>query len=255
MRYALKFAYYGKGFHGFARQPNMLTVEGEIIRVLKENNIIASAKDAVFRSASRTDKGVSAFGNVVAFNAVKKMNADDLGGLNRSLKNIYFYGIKEVDDGFYPRFARMRWYRYYMNGRNVDKNKFLRAAVLFTGTHDFSNFARVEIHRNPVRRIENIVVEWFEDNIVAVNFYAQSFLWQQVRRIVAAMEKVGRGVLDERMVEDALMHPEKKVDFGVANAELLVLVDVLYGFEFEVNEKVFGCLKEIERRIVESLSG
>ena len=255
MRYALKFTYYGKGFHGFARQPNVLTVEGEIIRVLKENNIISSAKESVFRSASRTDKGVSAFGNVVAFNTMKRMEVDDLKDLNSDLNDIYFYGLKHVSEGFYPRYARMRWYRYYMRVDDLDTNRFLRAAVLFTGTHDFSNFARVEKHRSPVRRIENIVVEETENDVVTVDFFAQSFLWQQVRRMVAAMEKVGMNALDEKRMEYALTHGEERVDFGIANAESLVLVDVLYDIDFEVNEEVSGCLKEIEKRIVRSLFG
>ena len=60
MRVAVKIAYNGKQFLGYARQPLLKTVEGDIIQNLEKKGIINSAKEALFRSASRTDKGVSA---------------------------------------------------------------------------------------------------------------------------------------------------------------------------------------------------
>lgn len=39
-RVALKIAYIGSNFHGYQRQPNYRTVEGELLRVFKETNII-----------------------------------------------------------------------------------------------------------------------------------------------------------------------------------------------------------------------
>ncbi|HEC95197.1 MAG TPA: tRNA pseudouridine(38-40) synthase TruA, partial [Thermoplasmatales archaeon] len=95
MRYALKVAYDGKVFHGCARQPNLVTVEGEVIRIRQDHNMITTTQDAMFRSASRTDKGVSALGNVVAFNTFRRIKLDDLHDLNIDSNSIYFYGIKE----------------------------------------------------------------------------------------------------------------------------------------------------------------
>ncbi|HID25025.1 MAG TPA: tRNA pseudouridine(38-40) synthase TruA [Thermoplasmata archaeon] len=252
MRYALKVAYDGKVFHGFARQPNLVTVEGEIIRILQDHNIITVPQDAMFRSASRTDKGVSALGNVVAFNTFRRIELNNLHDLNNSSSNIYFYGTKEVNNIFYPRHAKMRWYRYYLKvNADMDKDVFLKAAVVFTGTHDFSNFARVETHRSPVRKIENIVVEWVKDDFVVIDFYAQNFLWQQVRRIVAAMKKVGEGLVDVRTLNYTLTHPGKRFDFGVAPAESLILMDVFYDFEFEYQKDASHRLKTLEKKIVQ----
>jgi len=45
MRVALKFAYNGKTFYGYARQPKFKTVEGEIINNLIKNNLIKNTKD------------------------------------------------------------------------------------------------------------------------------------------------------------------------------------------------------------------
>ncbi len=56
----LKFAYDGTKFYGYQRQPDKPTVEGEIISVLRDSGL-----DATIKSASRTDRGVSALGNVI----------------------------------------------------------------------------------------------------------------------------------------------------------------------------------------------
>lgn len=61
-RYALKVYYDGSNFFGSQRQPNQRTVEGELLSAFKK----LGAKIEKFQSAGRTDKGVSAFGNVFA---------------------------------------------------------------------------------------------------------------------------------------------------------------------------------------------
>ena len=119
MRIAIKFAYDGRAFHGYARQPKLKTVEGDIVDSLFNNGFIKDPKKSVFRSASRTDKGVSALGNVVAFNTdvSKKQIIKDLFNENPS---IIFYGIKEVNQDFYPIYAKLRQYRYYLTSNNFD---------------------------------------------------------------------------------------------------------------------------------------
>ena len=67
MYIAIKFAYDGRNFYGYARQPKLKTVEGELIKSLIKKEIIENTKKSCFRSASRTDKGVSAIGSVVSF--------------------------------------------------------------------------------------------------------------------------------------------------------------------------------------------
>ena len=148
MRIALKFAYDGHIFHGYARQPGLKTVEGEIISILVREEYIKNAKDSIFRSSSRTDKGVSALGNVIAFNTDKPID-NILKQINTKTEEILFYGIKEVEPDFYPRYAKQRIYRYYLKNNNFDMEKIISAASLFTGTHNFSNFARVEEGKNP----------------------------------------------------------------------------------------------------------
>ena len=110
MRVALKFAYDGRKFHGYARQPNLKTVEGDLIKSLVKYGFIEDTKESRFRSASRTDKGVSALCNVVAFNTEDSKKLI-LERLSDEFTDILTYGITEAESDFNPRHARLRQYR------------------------------------------------------------------------------------------------------------------------------------------------
>ena len=219
MRVALRFGYDGRRFHGYARQPNVRTVEGEILRALDR----IDARHIRFRSASRTDKGVSAISNVVAFDT--NFRPEELPkALNANTEHIFFHGWSEVDVEFDPRKARMRWYRYHLFGaHDIDAMK--EVAKLFIGKHDFSGFARMEEGKNPVRAIESI--EFHEVNeLYVVDIRAQSFLWQMVRRLVGAMFSVEMG---ERSIEDVKRALSgEKIIFRIAAPEPLFLMCVEY---------------------------
>ncbi len=251
MRLAIQFAYDGRAFHGYARQPHLKTVEGDIISLLIKHRFIENAAQSKLRSASRTDKGVSALCNVVAFNTEASLK-NVLRQLSKESADIIFYGLAKVSDTFYPRHARLRSYRYYLKKQAMDSNILLTAASLFTGEHNFSNFARVEEFKNPVRIIDTIVVTE-NDEFFVIDFYAQTFLWHQIRRIISAIGKVGRGKLEKERIIDALNNPDKKVDFGLVPAEPLILKDIMYDFEFEYDTAQMGKPNSIERKIATSL--
>jgi len=249
MYLALKIAYNGKKFHGYARQPNLRTIEGELIKVLTKYGFIKDVKKSSFRSASRTDKGVSALCNVISF---KKENYDkiSLKALSSEFDDIIIYGSNEVNSDFNPRHAKYRKYTYYLNTKDIDIDKIISASEVFTGEHNFTNFARVEKHKNPVRTIDNIVFSKNDDFLV-IDFYAQNFLWQQVRRIVSALEKIGLGKLYKKDVLQALEKPNDEIDFGIAMPDNLILDDIVYNFEFEIDNCQF---KKIKKKLIDYLS-
>jgi tRNA pseudouridine38-40 synthase len=251
MRIALKFAYDGKKFHGYARQPNLKTVEGDLIKNLVNHRIIQDTKGSYFRSASRTDKGVSALGNVVAFNTdfSKKII---LQTLTDDFSSIFFYGIKDVEPEFNPRYAKFRQYRYYLSVTNLDIEKIISALYCFTGEHNFINFAKLEPNRNPIRTIDNILFTQ-ENDILIIDFFAQTFLWHQIRRIISALIKVGNGKLEKEKINNALNNPDKKFDFGLAPAKPLILKDVVYNFKIEYDTSQLKKLKQLEKKIISYL--
>jgi tRNA pseudouridine38-40 synthase len=249
MRVAVKFAYDGTRFCGYARQPGQQTVEQTLLAILEESNSICDPTSSRFRTASRTDRGVSALGNVCAFDT----DISPKMLVHNQYNDVFLYGMKEVDPEFYPRHAVRREYRYYLRKENLDVDTVLSAAALFTGEHNFQNFARVEPSKNPMRTIDNIIVIE-QSGFLVLDFYAQTFLWNQIRRIVSALKKAGEGTLTEQAIKQALLHPEKRVDFQLAPSEPLILKDVVYEFSFQYLKGYRTTLRAFEEKIIASLS-
>ena len=248
MRVALKFAYDGRKFHGFARQPNVETIEGNIIKFLIEHGLIEDIKESKFRCASRTDKGVSSLGNVIAFNTEKNLQ-NIYKDCNICSDKIVIFGKKIVDDNFYPRYAKQRIYRYYLKKKEYSFETITLTALLFKGTHNFSNFARIESNKNPVRTIDDIEVHENEDSII-LEFYAQTYLWHQIRKMVSAILQVENKKIKTQQIIDALTKPKKHIDFGLATPEPLILIDVLYSFYFDSNDYWINKKKEFEEELL-----
>jgi len=251
MRVALKFAYDGRSFSGYAKQPGQKTIEGNLLQILRENHLIETASHACFRTASRTDRGVSALGNVCAFNTTVSIS-DISRSFTKDNGLLFLYGVKKVPDDFYPRYAKRRIYRYYLYNDALDVDAVLSAASLFTGEHDFRNFARVEPLKNPVRCLDTIIITEKND-FLSIDFFAETFLWNQIRRIVSALEKAGQGKLALSQIQHALDHPEKRVDFQLAPPEPLILLDVVYDFSFQFSKSYSQKLRRLEETILSSL--
>jgi len=248
MRYAVKFAYDGRNFHGYARQPNIKTVEGKIIEILENFDIINNPKESLFRSASRTDKGVSAISNVVAFNSDKSKDYI-FEKISKQVNLIIFYAIKEVNDDFNPRYAKLRQYSYYLKNENLDSKKIISSSRFFTGVHNFTNFARVEDYKNPFRTIDNILFT-IDKKYIIIDFFAQSYLWQQIRRIVSSLIKIEKEKITDKEIIDALDYPQRRIDYGVADPKYLILKEISYSFDFEIENKNLDKIKNFEEKIL-----
>lgn len=227
MRVALKFGYNGVSFHGYARQPDLPTIEGAIISHLKSHELITNPSKAQLRSASRTDKGVSSLGNVIAFN-IKDTEHIDIESLNKNLFDIFFTSKHIVSDDFYPRYAHSRTYQYFLLKKDYYcPKRILETATLFVGTHDFSNFARIEVGKNPVRTIEEIHIKETTDFLI-FRFCAQTYLWNQIRRIISAILQVEEHKTTQKEIQEALDYPMQKKDFRLSPPHPLILTDIHY---------------------------
>jgi len=251
MRVAVKFAYDGRGFSGYARQPGRRTVEGDLLQLLNEWGAIGDIGEARFRAGSRTDRGVSALGNVVAFTTSLSLE-DFHRHMPGSAPGILVYGVREVEETFYPRYALQRQYRYYLRTEGLDTVAIIKAADVFLGEHDFRNFAKLEEGKDPVRCLEALTVTE-SGRFLMLDFVAQTFLWHQVRRMVAGLIKVGFGKLTKEDLSRALAHPEVRVDFGLAPAEPLILREVLYPLIFNELSDTASLLSGLEQAIIARL--
>lgn len=251
MRVALKFAYDGLLFHGYARQPGLRTVEGNILELLHHWGAYDDVSQAAVRVGSRTDGGVSALGNVLALTTT--LTPPELfSHMPGPVSDLLVYGAKTVDDDFYPRHALRRQYRYYLRSDGLDISAMQQAGNAFLGSHDFRNFARLEPGKDPVRCVESLTLTYIQPFIV-VDVVAQTFLWNQVRRMVSALVKVGKGTISRDDIVRALDDPEQRVDYGLAPAEPLILNDITYSFTFSVQPEAFPLLAYLESRIVSRL--
>ncbi|HEY3421053.1 MAG TPA: tRNA pseudouridine(38-40) synthase TruA [Methanomassiliicoccales archaeon] len=236
---AVIIAYDGRDFTGSQRQPDKGTVEDECIRALKKIKAIDSVKGSRFRAASRTDRGVSALGNVIAFDTGFKRDRL-LQALNAASENVYFCAYAEVGPEFTPRRAKQRWYRYFLPlGKGMDLEAMDKVAQEFVGRHDFKRFCKAD-GKSSEKTIDSIVLTDLGD-IVVIDLKGREFLRNMVRRIVATLSSVSEGSSTIEEVREAL--EGRDMSFGLAPSEGLVLMKIDYGIEF-----VEMCPPTLERK-------
>jgi len=229
MRLAFRVSYLGSRFFGSQIQAAHRTVEGEFVAACLRLSLFPDWREAGFLFAGRTDRGVHACGQVMAFTTDVPDRA--IQTLNLQLPpDCWCTGYAEVTPEFHPRFdAKSRTYRYYFSKTPSDIAAMERAAHYFIGYHNFTNFARVR-NKNPWRNILEISIgenEGFD----FLEVKAESFLWHQVRCMATALLQVGTGEADETFIT-SLLEGEVKRPLQPAPAEGLVLWDTDCGIEW-----------------------
>lgn len=239
---ALRVAYDGTRFHGSQVQPGVRTVHSELVRAFSRINI----EDPQVRWSGRTDAGVSALGNVAVVDmGDRPVGPELLPALTHQMEDAWVWGLAEVPADFQPRRARRRRYRYHL-ASDVEAKAMEEALGVFVGTHDFRAFARVEPGVTPTRRVDAVLARR-RGALLLLDVEGESFLYNQVRRMVAAALQVARGTLTRKDVEDALANGEPG-DFGIAPPEPLVLMSVEYdGIQFRTGEP--DVLSRVRRRL------
>lgn len=222
VRLAFRVSYLGSRFFGSQMQASSRTVEGEFIAACTRLNLFEDWRLAGFSSAGRTDRGVHARGQVIAFTTDAPDRA--IGTINLQLPpDLWCSAYAEVPVQFHPRYdAKSRTYRYYFSDMPLQREEMEKACRHFLGIHDFSHFARVR-DKNPVRNILAIRIAG-EDGFVYLEVTAESFLWHQVRCMASAVLRVGNGETGEKSIPEYL---EGEIDkpLSPAPAEGLVLWD------------------------------
>ena len=244
MRYLVKVFYDGSNYFGYQRQPEHKTIEGAIIKALEKTNYIENTEQSNFKSASRTDKKVSAIGNTFAFNTEKKIILEQLNAEFSRDKSILAWAYSEVEEGFTPKYSNWKKYWYIVpldfivniKKHSIDKIKELGS--YFIGEHDFRLFCKTD-HRKTIREIQEFNLINF-NSVLILEFKAQSFLWEQVRRIVSYI--LNYEVLPKKMqnIKLLLSAPKgiKNLNLESANPNNLILVEHKYeNLNWTINEK------------------
>jgi tRNA pseudouridine38-40 synthase len=219
VRYRARVEYDGTDFAGFQVNPGRRTVQGVL------EDALARLGDGVVRrvdGAGRTDAGVHATGQVIAFSYGGRLAMTELATALDALMpaDIAIHDLRRAPDGFNPRFAaRYREYRYTVwNGPRSPLRERLALGVrvpldivamadagsVFIGRHDFSAFGTTD--RSPVRTVMAVRVRR-RGRLVTIDVRADSFLRGQVRRMVGLLLEVGQGKMDIEAVRTALAGP------------------------------------------------
>lgn len=241
MRLAFKVAYWGERFHGSQRQPDVRTVEGDLLRALRDVGAIEDPAEARFESASRTDAGVSALGNVVALDTTWDPRRV-VAAVNPRLQDIWLWGYARPGAGFRPRRARERWYRYHFP-HVLDCARVEEAGRIFQGTHDFRAFAKGEGGRCEIRAVTCAQ----EGAWTVLDVRGDRFLWGMIRRMAGAVEGCARGLWSS---EDLALGLETGTGaWPPSPPDGLILMDVSYPFPFRpLAEPLRDSLRERESR-------
>ncbi len=218
MPFLYRVAYDGTLFYGFTGHPN--SVEPALRRVFGE----------VLGRGSRTDPGVSAVANVVM---VPRMLP--IGYVNSKLpRGIWAWAVAEVPEGFNPRRARLRRYLYVAPHWGEDLASMQEAAELLAGTHDYASFIQTRGEKgSTVTTLYEIRVE-VRGDLVYIRYAGRGFRNKMLRKLTWAILAAGRGVLRRRDIEELLARPRPGA-VPSAPAEGLVLLDIDYGVEFQVD--------------------
>lgn len=222
VRLAFRVSYLGSRFFGSQMQAQSRTVEGEFIAACQRLSLFSDWRQAGFQSAGRTDRGVHARGQVIAFTTDAPDRA--IATINLQLPpDLWCTAYAEVSAGFHPRYdTRARTYRYYFSGIPKNVKEMEKASRHFLGVHDFSGFARVR-DKNPLRNILGIRIAE-EGGFLFLEVTAESYLWHQVRCMATALLRVGEGETDADCIQRYLAGPPDK-PLSPAPAEGLVLWD------------------------------
>lgn len=181
---AVKIAYLGEGFSGSQVQPIGRTVASEVLDKLM---LISkcSAEEIDLKFSSRTDKGVNALGNAIAFNSIFDDDMALLKALNAVSGDVFYRSVCEVGPDFNIRYASKRVYRYVLPSQGLDMGLARQCADLFLGEHDFARFCRPD-NKPTVADVRRIDMEEV-DGLLIMEFEARFFLWNMIRRMVAAI--------------------------------------------------------------------
>ncbi len=242
MRVRAVVSYDGTDYLGFQRQAQGPTVQEALETALE----VVTGKRTVVLAAGRTDAGVHAMGQVIAFDTEW---SHPLDALQRALNGVLpgdvaVQEVDQVEQAFHPRFAaRNRHYRYTVYNwpvrsplvrrtslhvpRPLDLGAMQEAAHLLVGEHDMAAFGRAPDGGSTVRRVSR--AEWSgEPPWLFFDIEANAFLYRMVRSLVGTMLQVGKGRVGVKEFGEILASRDRSRAGPTAPPQGLCLMAVEY---------------------------
>jgi len=276
VRLRIDLAYDGAGFHGWARQEGLRTVQGELEDAL---DTVLRASGSAVTVAGRTDTGVHARGQVAHVDVDTDQLADAAGrrddlledALLRRLNGVLAADVRVrritmAPEGFDARFSAV-WRRYcyriadvpdavdpLVRGhvlawpRPLDLDRMNAAAAMLVGEHDFASFCKKREGATTIRSLLDL--SWARvDGVAEASVLADAFCHHMVRSLVGCLIAVGEGRRDPAWAGDVLARRVRDSTVTVVQAHGLTLEEVGYPADEELSAQA-------ERaRVVRTLPG
>ena len=257
MRLRLDLGYDGSGFHGWAAQPGLRTVEGTLRDAICR--ILRTEQPPALVVAGRTDAGVHARGQVVHVDVDEGGYAALPGRSARTPAeslcarlagvlppDVVVRRARPVQPAFDARFSALgRTYTYRLVDtphppdpllrafvawvrHELDVAAMRRAAATLTGEHDFIAYCRPRVGASTVRNLRRLDVQRSDDGLVLVELEADAFCHNQVRALVGALTAVGQDQRPESWPTDVLRAGTRDGSVQVSPPHGLTLERVSY---------------------------
>ncbi len=235
-------AYDGTGYGGFQRQKNVPSIQEELERALEK---LTQTVCPVLASG-RTDAGVHAEGQIIAFDTAWRHTLLDLQrALNAVLPpQIAVMQMEVATPTFHPRYdALRRAYRYtiYRGAmrhpfatrfslhveRTLNLEAMQSAASMLVGQHDFAAFGSPPVGKNSVREV--YCAAWTQQDVwLYFDIEANAFLYRMVRIVVGTLLRVGYEVLSPEAFGEILQARDRGKAGPAVAPQGLCLRCVLY---------------------------
>jgi len=238
---AFRLAYDGTRYRGFQRQPHGDTVEDELFAALRALDAFSGEKPEGYAAAGRTDAGVSARAQTVGFESPEWLTPR---ALNAELPDsVRAWAFADAPDGFHAtHHAQYREYVYHLHAPAVDDDRAREAARRLSGLHDFHNLTTDS--KNTERDVSLSLER--ENEYLVVTARAGGFPRGLVRRLVALLRDIAAGGSFDRL--SRVLSPEPldgPLGVPAAPAHPLVLADVGYDLDFEVDDRAAANCREV----------
>lgn len=259
MRLRLDIGYDGTGFHGWATQPGLRTVQEEIesaLHVLLRGDVAPR-----LTVGGRTDAGVHARGQVahldIAAELLDKVTARRVNGVlaRQDATDAVVHAVRVVPDAFDARFGALRRrYEYRLRDatskrdplsarftaevpRELHLGDMQRASEQLLGLQDFTTFCKAREGATAVRELLNFDWRLSEDGAFVARIEADAFCHSMVRALVGSVVAVG----SKRIAQEELLflrdQRERTSKFAVMPAHGLSLEEIVYPADHELLER------------------
>ena len=244
MKYKIVFSYDGTLFYGYAKQPGLKTIQGELEKKLS----LILNEEIVISASGRTDKGVHALNQVSSFETKNEIKDKSkfLHSLNKLLNGeIFVKNLTKVPSFFDARYsAKKKRYFYlinfgtynpleknyvnYINDKNFDCKKMIEASSLFLGTHNFQNYCSKKEDQDDFIRTIYSIKFIKKGKRLKVVIEGDGFMRYQVRKIVGSLIYFATNRTNLETLKKYLEKKERDIIPFTAESSALYLDRVFY---------------------------